>query len=463
MVDIKVSVVMAVYNSEKYLRQAVNSLLFQSLSDIEIILVDDGSADESLAILREYEKSDGRIRVLQNTVESDGAAAARNLGISVAKGKYISVVDADDFFEPDMLEKAYECAERYNVDVTIFDGFRYDDLNRVDLERDTILCSAFLPRRDRSTAQSSNDSLYHCSSRSTDSGDGSFCFSPEENRDDLFRMTLGAAWNCLFSTELIRQHDLRFAPFHHADDLEFVYTAFALAERIAILPKRLLHYRVNHAGTQASMVSLWPDTAWQAMLSLKNRLVKEGVFDRCRVAFIRVAAKYQLFYLSAMKDVDSFRRLYNELKGGRLAELGIADATPQELGDATFIKQRDIILREEADGYLFAKMNGLPPFDEAISWKKRIERGSRLVVYGADRLGVEVVHSILWNQDYKLVSWVDDQFESLGYPVGSPEEIKGEEYDFILVVSRSGDIFERRKNWLIDIGIDESRIRWQNE
>ena len=68
---------MAVYNSEKYLRQAIDSLLFQSLSDIEIILVDDGSTDGSLAILQEYADADSRVRVLQNTVKADGAAAAR--------------------------------------------------------------------------------------------------------------------------------------------------------------------------------------------------------------------------------------------------------------------------------------------------------------------------------------------------------------------------------------------------
>ena len=451
MADIKVSVVMAVYNSVKYLKQAVDSLLFQSLSDIEIILVDDGSTDGSLDILREYEALDTRIVLMQNTVVSDGAAAARNLGVSKARGKYISVVDSDDFFEPNMLEKVYECSERYDADVTIFDGFRYDDLNGVDLERDSILCSAFLPGQVISTSHSDGY------------GDGSFCFSPEENSNDLFRMTLGAAWNCLFSTDLIRRNDIKFAPFHHADDLEFVYTAFALAECIAILPMRLVHYRVNHTGTQASMVSLWPDTAWQAMLSLKERLAKGQVFDRYRIAFIRVAVKYQLFYLNAMEDVNSFRSLYNELKNGKLQELGIIDATPEELGDEVFIKQRDIILREDADGYLFSKIRRLPPFDETVVWKKRIESGSRLVVYGADRLGVDVVHSILWNQDYKLISWVDDQYESIGYPVRSPEKIKGGGYDFILIVSRSKDIFERRKSFLINIGIDEKRIRWQFE
>ena len=459
--DIKVSVIMAVFNAEKYLHQAIDSLISQTLGDIEIILVDDGSSDGSLSILRDYEKSDSRIRVLQNTVDSDGAAAARNLGVSKAHGEYLSIVDSDDFFEPDMLKEAYERAKNEQADVVIFDGYRFDDMNQSDLERNTILVRDMVPEGRL---------------------DGSF--PPEENAADLFRMTLGAAWNCLFSSKLIRHHDLKFAPFHHADDLEFVYMAFALADRIAILPRRLVHYRVNHAGTQASMVSLWPDTAWQAMLSLKEHLEHEGVFERYRIAFIRVAMKYQLFYLNAMKDVGSFRRLYDDLRGDKLYELGIADASPEELGEESFVKLRDIILHEKADGYLFAKEHHLSPFNEAIAWKSGIPKGSRLVVYGADRFGVDVIHSILWNQDYKLTAWIDEQYESLGYPLRSPEELyeksaadtgsviisrTGQErlpesaYDFILIVSGSRKVFERRRMTLINMGVSEDRIRWQNE
>ena len=436
--DIKVSVVMAVYNAEKYLRQAVDSLLVQTLKEIELILIDDGSADRSLDILHSYEKADSRVCVLENTEESDGAASARNLGVSHAKGEYLSVVDADDFFEPDMLERAYEKARKEKADVVIFDGYRFDDTHQVDLCRNTILVRDFVPN-----------------------GKLGGSFSPDETRDDLFRMTLGAAWNCLFSTEIVRVNDLRFASFHHADDLEFVYMAFALAKRIAVLPERLIHYRVNHADTQASMVSLWPDTAWQAMKSLKEQLIRAGVYEKYRVAFIRVAMKYQLFYLNAMKSADSFRRLYGKLQNGGLKELGIADAASEELGDEVFVKQRGIILGEDADGYLFAKANHLPPFDEATAWKADIPKGSSVVVFGADRLGVDVVHSILWNQDYTLVSWVDEQFEILGYPVKSFKDLSGMEYDFILIVSRSKEVYENRKAFLLKSGVNENRIRWQ--
>ena len=97
-----ISVIIPVYNKEEYLRQCVDSVLAQSCRDLEILLVDDGSTDESPAICRAYEKEDSRVRVIEK--ENGGASSARNLGIEEAKGEYIGFVDADDWIEPGMYE-----------------------------------------------------------------------------------------------------------------------------------------------------------------------------------------------------------------------------------------------------------------------------------------------------------------------------------------------------------------------
>lgn len=97
-----ISVIIPVYNKEEYLRQCVDSVLAQNYRDLEILLVDDGSTDESLSICRAYEKEDSRVRVIEK--ENGGASSARNLGIEEAKGEYIGFVDADDWIEPGMYE-----------------------------------------------------------------------------------------------------------------------------------------------------------------------------------------------------------------------------------------------------------------------------------------------------------------------------------------------------------------------
>ena len=119
---IKVTVVVAVYNSERYLRQTLDSILAQTLQEIEIICVDDGSVDSSLSILKKYACLDDRLIVLEQTEQSDGAGKARNLGLIHAHGQYLAFLDSDDFFEPDMLEKAYDKAIKTQSDIVIYDG-----------------------------------------------------------------------------------------------------------------------------------------------------------------------------------------------------------------------------------------------------------------------------------------------------------------------------------------------------
>lgn len=104
-----VSVIIPVYNAAEFLKDGLNSLLKQTLREIEIICVDDGSTDGSLVILKEFEKTDARIRVIHQ--ENQGAGAARNNGMDVARGKYLAFLDADDFFEKNMLKAAYDRAE----------------------------------------------------------------------------------------------------------------------------------------------------------------------------------------------------------------------------------------------------------------------------------------------------------------------------------------------------------------
>ncbi len=433
--DIKVSVVMAVYNSEKYLRKAIDSILAQTLQEFELILVDDGSEDSSFSVLKEYEAADNRVHVFANEKESDGAAEARNLGISKAKGLYLSVLDSDDFFEPDMLEKAYAKAVMTGEDAVVFDGYRFDDLIRVDLERDNILCRDYLPK-------------------------GKEVFSPEENYEALFQMTLGAAWDVLFRRSFIEENDLRFKSFHHADDLEFVYLGFAMASRIAVLPERLVHYRVNHAGSQASGISNWPDTAWKAMLSFKDSLINRGIYEKYRIAYLRKALQYVIFYIGRINNSKGFCSLYNELHNGELKELGLCDISPEELGDKDAALIRDLIRDVPVEEYLFRKLYKESPFDLSTAWKRKVPQKSRLVLYGADRLGVDVFYSILWNLDYEVAAWVDPQYEKLGYPVMAPQEIKDLEYDFVLVTSTSERVYNKARDLLKTYGADEAKVLW---
>ena len=129
----KVSVIIPVYNTEKYLRKCLDSVCNQTLSDIEIICVNDCSTDNSFEILKKYASKDDRIKLI-DFKENKGAAVARNTGIDEAKGEYIGFVDSDDFIDLDFYEKLYNKAIETGADVTksnlIFENFCNEDNNK---------------------------------------------------------------------------------------------------------------------------------------------------------------------------------------------------------------------------------------------------------------------------------------------------------------------------------------------
>lgn len=127
--NIKVSVIIPVYNTEKYLPACLNSLIKQKLRDIEIICINDGSTDNSGAILKDYTAKDKRIIVIDRV--NAGQSAARNYGISIARGEYLGFVDSDDAVDPDYFQKLYAAAKKYDCDIACagFKKFKIIDGN----------------------------------------------------------------------------------------------------------------------------------------------------------------------------------------------------------------------------------------------------------------------------------------------------------------------------------------------
>lgn len=117
----KISVIMPIYNTEKYLHRSINSVINQSYKNIEIILVDDGSTDSSPQICDEFAEKDNRIKVIHK--KNEGAAKARNTAISMATGEYLAFVDSDDFIDKAMIERLVNNAKKHNADIAIC-GFK---------------------------------------------------------------------------------------------------------------------------------------------------------------------------------------------------------------------------------------------------------------------------------------------------------------------------------------------------
>jgi len=146
---IKISVIIPVYNVEIYIEKCINSLINQTLKEIEFIFVNDGTPDNSVDIIKEYQKKDKRIKLLEKT--NGGQASARNLGLKSAKGEYIAFLDSDDYVKNDTYEKMYKRAKKEDLDIVICNYFlTYTDHieevknNITDKEEKIILPSEYI-------------------------------------------------------------------------------------------------------------------------------------------------------------------------------------------------------------------------------------------------------------------------------------------------------------------------------
>ena len=121
----QISVIVPIYNVEKYLAKCIDSIINQTLTNIEIILVNDGSTDNSRKIIDKYDKKDSRIKVIHK--KNGGQGSARNAGLDIAKGEYIGFVDSDDWIDSNMYENLYNAAISNNADIVVCNRKVFDE------------------------------------------------------------------------------------------------------------------------------------------------------------------------------------------------------------------------------------------------------------------------------------------------------------------------------------------------
>ena len=264
MSNVKVSVIIPVYNVSKYLKPCLDSIINQTLKEIEIICVDDGSTDNSLEILNEYKEKDSRFIVL--TQQNKYAGIARNTGLEKATGKYVCFLDSDDFFELSMLEQMYNKIEKDNSDVVVCGYYNYDNQNNKVLNTYLV--------REPFIKQSP--------------------FSPQQIKPHIFNFCRPNPWTKLFKRELFLKYNIKFDGTICSNDLSAVYTALIVAERISTLDKPLIYYRSNQdhnltAKRKANMTGFKSDL--DAFESLYANLKRLNKYEEFKVPYIARAFK----------------------------------------------------------------------------------------------------------------------------------------------------------------------------
>lgn len=253
----KVSVIVPVHNTEKYLEQCLSSILGQTLEDIEVICVDDNSTDGSAEILERFSKEDRRLRVLQSP--SLGAGGARNIGLASAQGEYLSFLDADDFFEPDMLESAVAKAEEDQSDIVVYGSWLYDTARQANRQAKWKLQMEGLPEERP--------------------------FTPTEVSDRIFNIFGNEAWNKLFRTSRIQEKGLHFQEISRANDLYFTCTALVQSRTISVINRAFVHYRVATVTSLQSTKDRDPASFLKATEALRGYLESNGLLAQYQESF----------------------------------------------------------------------------------------------------------------------------------------------------------------------------------
>lgn len=282
-----VSVILPVYNVKCYLEQCLDSLLSQTLKDIEIICVDDGSTDGSLDILKKYQNKDERIQVIEQI--NSGAGSARNTGLKIASGKYLSFLDSDDFFEPNMLETLFNCAQNDDLDIVCCDINLYDNVTKKISRPAWILKQNELPNKK--------------------------IFNYKDISDSIFSFSHTAAWNKLFKRSFVEKEKLEFQTLPNTNDFYFVCAALVTASRISACNQRLLYYRTNNklslSNTKAR--SLNPENGYMAIKKLSEKLKEIKIYEVVEQSLIdRLLSIY--YYNSHLGDDAAKNYIYDRFK-----------------------------------------------------------------------------------------------------------------------------------------------------
>ena len=199
----KISIILTTYNVANYIEECIDSLLKQTYANFELIIIDDGSTDNTLNILKTKYKN-------LNIVESKhiGAANCRNLGISISKGEYICILDSDDYFEINMLECMINKMKEYDADIAISTAYKFDTLTRKEIITKYML----------------NEKVFK----------GFDFFSPLDIKNDIFELTVANAWGKMFKKSLIFDNNLKFQNLKNSNDVLFVFSAILPSQNMTI-------------------------------------------------------------------------------------------------------------------------------------------------------------------------------------------------------------------------------------
>ena len=334
----EISVIIPVYNIQQHLRECLDSVLGQSYPHLQVICVDDGSTDESPAILAQYAQKDNRVQVIRQ--QNAGPGAARNTGLEAATGEYVIFLDSDDWFEPDFLEKMVDTAVREGADVAICRAVEFDTNSGRELPSEWMMKKQYLP--------------------------GKLAFAPQEMADHLFQFTYGMPWDKFYRRELLTTSGIRYPALKNSEDLAFVYPTLLAAKRIAVVDEVLIHHRINRMASVSNSRCGQPEAPYEAFQIVKEYLEQHQLMDTYRRSFLNWAMEFLVWHISNMSQRDIQKQYLNTLRHQWLPQLHF------EEHPASYYESKSCYAK-----YLLARYAPYPVFAAVVKVYKKVKHGGQ--------------------------------------------------------------------------------------
>lgn len=380
------TVVIPVYNTAPFLRNCIESITKQTYMNLQILLIDDGSTDNSGRICDEYARTDYRIKVFHK--ENGGLVSVRKMGVGLAEGELITFVDSDDWVEADMYQYLVEVYEKEHSDL-VTSGMLYDWGDRRSILLDSVEEGSY-----------EKEEIYNK-------------ILPRMIYDDRAgrRGITASVSNKLFRTALLKKvMPIVDEQLTLGEDGAIMYCFVAWANKITVTQKVFYHY-----------------------VQRENSMIRQ-------------------------RNLDSFEQIYRLEKSliAGFKELNLAEKMRNQT--AHYVKSfLEYTIKDVYQVDLSAPVSFIFPYES-------IPRGSRVVLYGAGRMGQSYWKCLEYGEYAAVVAWIDSDYEEKRWTqwnVESPEVIKHKEYDYVLIAVLDEEIaLEIRRN-LLELGVETEKIIWK--
>jgi len=441
--SIKISVIAPVYNAAPFLHKCIDSVLSQSLKEIEMICVNDGSTDNSAQILDEYARKHKNVKVVHQ--QNLNAGVARNTGLNIALGEYIIFLDADDYLADDVCIQVYDIVKHHNLDHLktkswLIDAFSDQLVNRQHYSLPTAL-----------------------------ENDYTLPFSFSEAAQRLTTSPPLPPWNGIYRKKYLIDNNITFDAMRYANDHTFYYASVVNAKRIMCADIKMVYHRVNNPDSLVGNFEKRWACCFEAFNVIKERYKYlpqneyNMIMNACFTSLYGYVQDLKARGYDAVHVIDKYNELLNTYSK---SELELIHARSNAIWYMEYLLDmlEHNIKSPALNDAMYKSMqkeirNNRWCYSDAFN---QITASNQIIIYGAGNMGKHIHRFITLSEYCNIYKWVDKNWKALalqGYPVSNPNEVtESNHFDYVVIAIMDNHAVNEAKAFLTERNVCHTKI-----